>query len=252
MGIRRGATTITGVIAALLLVTACASTSDYAAPRLTERPSVDASASPTPSATPTPSPSETIPPTTEPLANTVQAGSVAEGASATISGTGPSNVAYQRQGEFAVVVGLDCSACTGTAIVTAPGRMSPLGEVAAPMQGSFLVDVFQGNPVDQMVIVQAEGAWTVTLQSWNDLPYVTGAQSGTGPRVMFFTDDVPRVTVEYTPADADDSFSGRVFTTSDTPQVFGNTEAISEVFDADLPGVMAIQTRGTWTVTPTP
>ncbi|WP_172592208.1 hypothetical protein [Subtercola boreus] len=53
-------------------------------------------------------------------------------------------------------------------------------------------------------------------------------------------------------AGAGDSFSGRVFTTSGNPQVFGDTGAFSEVFDADLPGVMAIQTNGTWTVTPTP
>ena len=56
----------------------------------------------------------------------------------------------------------------------------------------------------------------------------------------------------FQPASADDSFSGRVFTTSDSPKLFGNTEAFSEVYDVDLPGVMAIQTNGTWTVTPTP
>ncbi|WP_104163320.1 hypothetical protein [Cryobacterium sp. N22] len=91
----------------------------------------------------------------------------------------------------------------------------------------------------------------MTLQSWNDVSYVSGPQSGTGPVVLFFSDDVSRVTVDYMPADADDSFSGRVFTTSDTPQMFGDSVAFSEVFDADLPGIMAIKTQGTWTVTPT-
>jgi hypothetical protein len=186
------------------------------------------------------------------LDQTVDAGAVAEGAPGTVSGTGPSNVTYQRQGEFAVVVELDCAACTGTAVVTAPGRMSPFGKAAAPMRGSFLMDIFKDDPVDQTFIVKAEGPWTVTMQSWNDLPYVSGPQSGTGPAVLYFSDDVSHVTVDYAPAGPDDSFSGRVYTTSDDTQLFGDTGAFSEVFDADLPGVMAIQTNGTWTVVPTP
>jgi hypothetical protein len=238
------------ITAAVLLVSGC-SAGTSAAPA-SPTPTVEHSA--TPSATPTtpPTPVPTTPATEEPLAQTVDAGAVANGASATVSGTGPSNITYQRQGDFAVVVGLDCSACAGTAVVTAPGRMSPFGEATAPMSGSFLMDIFQDNPVDQMFIVKAEGPWQVTLQSWNDLPYVSGAQSGTGPAVLYFSDDVSRVTVDYTPAGADDSFSGRVYTTSDDTQLFGDSVAFSEVFDADLPGVIAIQTNGTWSVTPTP
>jgi hypothetical protein len=248
MGIRRGAGVAGAIVAAVLLVSGCAGTVSAAPP----------SSSPTRTQPPriqdlvTPSPTPTTPATAEPVAQTVDAGVVAEGASATVSGNGPSNVTYQRQGEFAVVIGLDCSACTGAAVVTAPGRMSPLGEAAAPMRGSFLMDVFKEDPVNQTLIVKAEGPWTVDLQSWNDMPTVSGPQSGVGPVVLFFADDVSHVTVDYAPADAEDSFSGRVFTTSATPHMFGDSVAFSEVVDADLPGVMAIKTRGTWTVTPTP
>lgn len=234
------------IVAAVLLVSGCADTAGEApaSPAHTQPPRIKDLE--------TPSPTPTAPATAEPVAQTVDAGVVAGGTAATVSGNGPSNVTYQRQGEFAVVIELDCSACTGTTTVTAPGRMSPLGEVAAPLGGSFLMDVFTDDPVNQMIIVQAQGPWTVRLQSWNDLPLVSGPQSGTGPAVLFFSDDVPRVTVDYTPAGTDDSFSGRVFTTSGVPQVFGDTGALSDVFDADLPGVMSIQTNGTWTVTPTP
>jgi hypothetical protein len=240
--------TAAAIVAAVLLLSGCAGTAS-------EKPE------PSPSATPTrmsiqdlvtPSPTPTAPATAEPVAQTLDAGVVAEGISATVTGSGPSNITYQRQGEFAVVITLDCSACTGTAAVTAPGRMSPLGEATAPLSGSFLMDVFKEDPVNQTLIILANGSWQVTLLSWNDLPSVSGAQSGTGPTVLFFSDDVPRMTVDYAPAGPDDSFSGRVFTTSDNPQLFGDTEAFSEVFDTDLPGVMAIQTNGAWTVTPTP
>lgn len=246
---------LTGIVvgAALLSAAGCSASGTGSA-------ALSAVPSESPSATPkadirdliTPTPEPTTPPTAEALAQTVDAGALVEGSTATASGDGPSNVTYSRQGEFAVVIALDCSACTGTATVTAPGRMSPLGESTAPMNGSYLMDVFKEDPVDQTLIVEATGPWSVTLSSWNDLPLVSGAQSGTGPTVLFFRDDVAHVSVDFTPAGPDDSFQGRVFTTSDRPQLFGDSAAFSEVFDADLPGVMSIQTNGSWTVTPTP
>ena len=250
MGIRRGVGVVGAIAAAVLLVGGCAVTRSEAQPSPTRAQPPRTQDVATPSPTPTPTP--TARSTAEPVAQTVDAGVVAGSASATVSENGPSNITYQRQGEFAVVIELDCSACTGTTAVTAPGRMSPLGEVAAALRGSFLMDVFKDDSVNQMLIVQAEGPWTVTLRSWNDLPQVSGPQSGAGPAVLFFADDVSHVTVDYKPAGTDDSFSGRVFTTSNTPQMFGDTGAFSTVYDADLPGVMAIKTNGTWTVTPTP
>jgi len=249
---RRTWAVLGATVAMVLIVTGCAGGSSVAGPSATPAPSVVDPVTPSPTPTSTPTPTPTTPATEELLAQTVDAGVVADGTSAAVSGSGPSNVSYERQGDFAVVIDLDCSACTGTTTVTAPGRMSPLGEASAPLRGSFLMDVFQDAPVNQMLIVKAEGPWTVTLQSWNDLPYVSGPQSGTGPAVLFFSDDVSHVTVDYAPAGTEDSFSGRVFTVSDNTQAFGDTEAFSEVFDADLPGIMAIQTNGTWTVTPTP
>lgn len=247
-GSARGTRGAAAIVTAVVLLSGCAAAAPEAAPS----PTHTRAHSIKDFVTPSPTPKASAPATAEPVAQTVDAGVVAEGTSATASGTGPANVAYQRQGEFAVVMNVDCSACTGTTTVTEPGRMSPFGSAAAPMRGSFLKDLFKNDPVDQTLIVLAEGPWTVTLQSWNDMPSVSGPQSGVGPAVLFFTDDVSRVTVDYTPAGPDDSFSGRVFTTSDKPTLFGNTDAFSEVFDADLPGVMAIQTSGTWTVTPTP
>lgn len=256
--VRRTTTTTAaaGVVAALvLLVTGCASLpvggpatdpTDAAAPRRT------APASPRPTATPTPTPTATTPPVAELVGVTLDAGDVGEGAPATVSGTGPSDVAFHVRGDFAVVMDLDCSRCTGTATVTAPGRMTPFGEATAPLRASFLTGVMQADPAEQMLIVQADGPWSMTMRSWNDLTTVSGPQSGTGPAVLFFSDDVAHVQVDYTPADGDDRFAARVFTTSDRTRLFGDTEAFSDTFDADLPGVVAISTNGSWSVRPTP
>ncbi|WIB25689.1 hypothetical protein [Curtobacterium sp. MCSS17_015] len=251
--IRRAGTT-GAAVAALLLVTGCSmltggsvpdtAATDGAAPRRT--------ASPSPSATPTPTPTATTPPVAELVGVTLDAGDVGEGAPATVSGTGPADVAFRVRGDFAVVMNLDCSRCVGTAAVTAPGRMSPFGEATAPLTASFLTGVMRSDPDEQMLIVQADGPWSMTMLSWNDLPSVSGPQSGTGPAVLFFSDDVSHVQVDYTPADADDRFGVRVFTTSDDTQLFGDTEAFSDTFEADLPGVVAVATNGSWSITPTP
>ncbi|OII11069.1 MULTISPECIES: hypothetical protein [unclassified Curtobacterium] len=247
MGIR-GVGVVGAVVAAVLLVTGCSVTGDAPAPNRTEA----ARATPTATPTPTPTPTATRPAIASPAERTVTAGRVADGSSASASGSGDANVAFTSSGPIAVVVELDCSACTGTATVTAPGRMSPFGRASAPLRASFLTGVLSSDGPEQSVIVEARGSWSVTLRSWNDLPLVSGAQSGKGPAVLFFSDDVSHVTVDYRPAGSGDSFSGRVFTTSGRPQLFGDSGAFARSYDVDLPGVMAIQTNGTWTVTPTP
>ncbi|WP_157510023.1 hypothetical protein [Frondihabitans sp. Leaf304] len=251
MGKKRGALVVGVIAAGVLMLGGCSATGGQGSSAPSSSPTVSAEPpSPTPTPTPTPSATPTTPAVTQPVAKTVKAGVVASGVTATASGTGPMNVSYERKGEFAVVVALNCSACRGVATVTAAGRMSPFGRAAAPLRGSFLMDVFKNDPVKQTFIVDAQGSWTVTLQSWNDLPTVSGAQSGTGPAVLFFSDDVSRLKVDFRPAKAGESFSGRAFTTSDKPLLFGESGAFSKTFEVDLPGVLAIQTNGTWTVTP--
>jgi hypothetical protein len=193
---------------------------------------------------PTPTPTPTV------AAPLLTAGMVADGTSQTVKGTGSAVVGYTREGAIAVVVGIDCSSCTGLVNVTSPERMSPLGEATAPMEGSYLVDVSTDSTDDPSIVVTAEGDWTLTLTSWNDLDQVSGKQSGTGSTVLYFSDTASKVTVTYEPLDATDSFGARIFTESDTPFVFGNDEAFTETEDTDLPGVIAISTNGAWSVTP--
>lgn len=179
-------------------------------------------------------------------------GGVAEGTTASVSAAGTLDVSYQRQGDFAVVVGLDCSACTGPVTVSAPGRSTPVGEAAAGTESAWLLETVAADPVDQSLLVQADGPWTLTLRSWNDLPEVSGEQSGSGSAVLAFSDDVERLDVAYGPASSEDSLSGRVLGTAGTRQTFGDTTAFARVVDATLPGVVALRTDGAWTLTPLP
>jgi hypothetical protein len=212
----------------------------------------------TPSATPAPTPAATPPAAPLPTVR-LDAGTVAEGSPATVSGEGPALVSARRDGEFGVVAHLDCSACTGEVVVTADGRGDPWGAGTAPLTGSYLVDVFEGSEPKQTLVVQAQGPWTMRLESWNDLPPVTGVQRGTGSTVLLVGDTASAVRVDYAPEGPGDSLLARVFsavqvesTGSPATRLFGDDVAFSETADVPMPGVVVLSTNGSWTVTPVP
>lgn len=215
----------------------------------------------TPSASPTPSPSATPEPTpeaepepdprpTEAPDQSVAAGTVAAGAPAAAEGKGSAEVTFERDGEFAVVVHLDCSACSGATVLTAPERGTPFGEADGALTGDYLMDVFKDSDPEQSVWLAAEGPWSLRIESWNDLAAVSGEQSGEGSTVLALGDTASAIDVTFTPAGPDDSFSGRYFSVSGDPRMFGDTEAFTDSYDVSLPGVLAITTNGSWTVTP--
>lgn len=215
------------------------------------------SAAPAPSATPTPAPSPT--PTAEPERPLLNAGTVAAGAPATVSGEGPARVAVVRDGDFGVVAQLDCGSCTGDVVLTSDGRMSPWGAGPAPLTGSYLVDVLEGTDAKQGFLLDAAGPWTLTFTSWDERPVLTGPQEGSGAAVLLLGDTASGARIDYTPAGADDSLLARVVSAVDVDPatgpaslVLGGDEALSETADVALPGVVALSTNGTWTVTPLP
>ena len=113
------------------------------------------------------------------------------------------------------------------------------------------MDVFEGSAPEQSVWLQADGPWSIRFESWNDLPAATGPQSGTGSTVVRVSDQGTRAEVSWAPAGPGDVFSGRFFGDGDQ-LVFGNDEAFTEVMELPMPGILAIRTRGAWTVTPQP
>ncbi|NHT18839.1 hypothetical protein [Cellulomonas sp. IC4_254] len=215
------------------------------------------SSAPAPSATPTAAPTPT--PTAEPERPLLNAGTVAEGAPAAVSGEGPARIAVVRDGDFGVVARLDCAACTGDVVLTSDGRMSPWGAGPGPLTGSYLVDVLEGTDAKQGFLLDAAGPWTLTFSSWNELPVLSGPQQGTGAAVLLLGDTASGARIDYTPAGEGDSLLARVVSAVDVDPatgpaslVLGGDEPLSETADVALPGVVALSTNGTWTVTPLP
>lgn len=181
-------------------------------------------------------------------------GTVAPGRSAVATLSGSASVAFDAQGETALVAALDCSACSGPVEVTSPDAGSTWGTAAAPLTGQFLVDLSNAVVPDR-VQVSAEGDWTLTLSSPDDLPESGGPQSGTGPVVLRMADEGNHVRVEATSAGTGDDIRGRlVSAVGDDPMslAVGADSELDQVYPVPMPGLVALDTDGSWTVTVTP
>jgi len=220
------------------------------------RPTRTAEAAPSPAPTKDAPTSDAPPVDARPTAAPgprIEAGIVADGSPVETGGSGPAEVTFGREGDIAVVAHVDCTGCTGAAVLTGPGRSSPWGEGFAGQDVAYLFEILEDSADKQALWLAVEGEWSLRLESWNDLPRLTGEQSGTGPSVLFLADRAPAVHITYKPADDDDQLSARYAgTTEGTALFFGDTEPMDETVDLTLPGVLSINTRGSWTVTPLP
>ncbi|GAA1984707.1 hypothetical protein GCM10009718_22620 [Isoptericola halotolerans] len=188
---------------------------------------------------------------TAPPEKSVAAGTVAEGSAATAEGKGDAEVTFERDGEFAVVVELDCARCEGPTVLTGPDRMTPFGEADGALTGEYLMDVFQDSEPEQSLWVAADGPWSLRLSSWNDLTPEPGPWSGSGSTVIFLGGDAETAEVSWTPAGAGDSFQGRYFGTEEAAaRMFGDSEEFTDDIELAQPGVLAITTDGEWSITP--
>src|SRR5690606_3535841 len=253
---RRRATALVVPLTAAATLTACSTAGPDAEPS-TAPPSASTATDATeePTEDPTEEPTEATDPLadrpTEPPAQAVDAGTVAAGAPATASGTGSAAVTFVRDGEFAVVVHLDCGDCAGTRAFMAPTEVTPYPGTLGEATGSYLMDVFEDSDPQQSIWLETPGDWSVRLESWNDLPPVTGAQQGTGSTGRRLDGTATSAEVSWTPAGPGDSFQGRYFgVTREASRMFGDSEAFTETFDLVLPGVLAVKTAGAWSVTP--
>jgi hypothetical protein len=189
---------------------------------------------------------------------TLDAGTVTTGAPVTLSGEGPAVVDFVRGGDFGVVARLDCSTCSGAVEMRDTAEQRVWGSGEAPLTGSYLVDLHADAEAARSLVLDAEGPWSVELSSWEDLPVVTGPQQGTGAAVLRLGDEARGVQLGFTPAGPDDRLVGRAVQDSDlaSPDAagvlsFGSDSAVEQVpVQLALPGLVALSTAGSWTLTP--
>ncbi len=218
--------------------------SDRAADPTDATPSAPTATDPTPTSSA---------PTTEPIPKRTTHTSVnPKHPERTFTGSGARLIKVDLRGDFGLALDLDCSRCRGPVVLTQPGRLTPWMDEKAPVSGQFIVSIMKSDHHPE-VIVRANGRWKLRLYDWNDSPRRTGAVHGTGSTMFFLASDAPALTYDYTPADADDRFSVRAPGTQEGQmKVFGQDEkARGTRIELDLPALVIVHTRGTWTIRPT-
>jgi hypothetical protein len=171
----------------------------------------------------------------------------------TIFGEGSAVVSWDAADDFSVVVSLDCSGCTGRVVLMADRKGTPLAQGDAPYQATVLPpsEVSAANSV----LLDATGSWAMTLLDWNYLPVVSGPQSGTGSSVIYLNTPATHASI-----DVRDVAHGEAIWLRSYPDKSTNGDSRAQIWyapgtqvvEADLPGVIAIVTTGTWTITPQP
>lgn len=188
----------------------------------------------------------------------IDVGAVVDGRAAQATGNGPAVIAFDAVDEFALVAALDCGGCHGPVEVSSPGQGTAWGSGEGPVSAQYLVQIAGPEPMRQLV-VDAEGDWRIDLSSVDDLPAVTGVQQGTGSTVLRIDQPGTTLRVAYTPADAQDELTARMMSWAQTgsdgeplSMSFGADSAFDQSYPLVTPGVIALDTAGSWTVQPLP
>lgn len=172
-----------------------------------------------------------------------------------VRGTGNAEIAYQRIGEFATVVGFDCADCNGDLTVFNTGAALPIvsGEtVGERVEVQWLIDTIheQADGPRNSLLIRAQGRWSLTLRSWFDLPIRTGKIQGTGSAVVRTDSDLIRVT--FAPLNSRDSLNIYSYRLADREFRANTCIGRRESRTLDLNGgqVLLLWARGDWTIEP--
>lgn len=261
---RRAAAILAALLAGLALLSGCTQApQEQPATATTTSPSPTASPTPTPTpttASPTPTPSPTPVPSPFPTATAptarLDAGTVGETDPVTVEGTGPSRVEVTRDGDFALVVSVDCPECIRPVTVTGPDQTEPLLSGPAPYRGAALFAVNEPDADEQELWVFADAEWHLGIESWNDIQPTFGELEGSGSAVALVGDEVDGFDVWCDPPPGESctisAYSGVETTATGAPVsrvITGRIEITDEV-SLPLPGVVNVITNGEWRITP--
>lgn len=205
--------------------------------------------------TPPPSPAATTAfPSAEPsfdLQTPLTSTEVSDGHRVSIDGQGKRQVAYRIAGAGPVVARLDCSRCQGMGSFVWGDDPRPLFSGIAPYLGEHLLNV---DPARRqgLLIVDAVGAWKLSLATVADLPVRKGRVAGSGPAVVSLGGPGAGVSASLAAAPAATRVSlngldGRVLAERTGPAA-SRWEA---TLGGTLPALVVIETRGEWAIVPT-
>lgn len=184
----------------------------------------------------------------------IEAGKVSPGTTRKASGKGDALVVFKQSDPFAVVAGFECKECKGEIELQQLGAHSPLDTGKKSLSGRYLLDIIGSAKDEQTLIVRADGKWDINLRSWDDLPISSGTQQGKGAEVLYIGDAASAIEVTYKPPKGGGKLSvtatSAVQKDGDAPKVVtvSGGKKFTKKKEIELPGVLTISGKGSWTI----
>lgn len=169
-------------------------------------------------------------------------GSVQPGAPAAVTATGPAVLDLTAPTDArALVVDLDCSACSGQVAVRSVATDSTWGRGESPVTGQYLVDL--GADADPRLLIEAEGDWSVRVLAADDIPAASGRSDGTGPVVLRFTEPGRHL---WMTADAEVTARAVPLSGAEQSRSFGADGGVEQTVELAGPVLVGLDTVGAW------
>lgn len=204
-------------------------------------PAAPSTTSPAPEPTPEPEPPRTYP--------RADAGVVAPGAPAQISGTGNTEVDYQRAGNIVTAYEFDCPDCkSGIRLYDRARGQELISLDSEPFADAWLLDRPMGNlPLTNSMVIEADGHWTLTVRHGADVPAAQDVESGRGPAMLNIPDGSTR-RLTFSPYDEKDAM--RYYAVDlgdgDTAQIDCSEGGTVEIENNGKPYLLLLSTYGDW------
>lgn len=189
-----------------------------------------------------PTPPPGLSPTDGPLDPDPAPGAVAE--RQVFTGEGADVVAIDLAGRAGVVT-FDCPECEGSTVLSSDGSDSVLVEVEGPWNGQYLIDAV-GEPTTELSVTTT-GFWSIVVDDVSSVAPSTGAASGTGDRVVRFTEGFEEAAVTH---DGAGLFALVAYATGYPADALDTTDDVDEVIDLAGPGFVQVFADGEWSITP--
>lgn len=165
--------------------------------------------------------------------------------SQTFSGTGDDVVPIGDVTDVAVL-DFQCPSCTGNTVVKTDGADGPLVNTIGPYSGTHFINLYDSSLTSQVTIT-AKGSWSLGIR---DGSLASSQLSGTGDTALYLRQKATKAAITN---HGQKNFVVHVYSGSGAVDVAVNEiGSYSGTVPFDLPGLVQVESDGSWSITPSP
>ncbi len=147
--------------------------------------------------------------------------------------------------DHAAVLHFECPQCSGYISMDTDSREDGYPFWGDGPQDARILVGATGGTITRMTIA-ADADWTLTVEDLNSLPTSDGVMQGSGFQAFVYTGSGPRMTMDY---QGESNFMVDAYF-DDSRQLLANEIGTTTLTEDIKPGVIAVQSEGTWSFTP--